>query len=282
MGEGRQTLGRAIAVEGIGLHTGAPASATLRPAPPGAGLAFRRSDLPRTPVIPATVDRVVACDRGTTLGVADAAVHTVEHALAALAACEIDDATIDLDGPELPAGDGSAAPYAAAIAAAGVVPSAGEPARLAATEPFVVEAGGARYTVAPSAGLTLDVTIAWDHPLIGRQSGRYDLTPETFQRELAAARTFGFAAEHRALAARGLARGASPANAIVLTATGIVGSTLRWPDEFVRHKATDLIGDLALLGARLAAEITAFRPSHRGNVALARALAHAATEVLTP
>ena len=130
--------------------------------------------------------------------------------------------------------------------------------------------GAARYVIAPNDRLSLDVTIEWDHPNIGRQSGRFDIDRETFGVSLARARTFGFREEASELWAKGLAKGASESTVIVLTKTGMVGPDLRWPDEFVRHKAVDLVGDLALLGARIDVNIEAFRPNHRGNVALVR------------
>ncbi|OLB51693.1 MAG: 3-hydroxyacyl-[acyl-carrier-protein] dehydratase FabZ [Gemmatimonadetes bacterium 13_2_20CM_2_65_7] len=142
--------------------------------------------------------------------------------------------------------------------------------------PFAVTEKDAAYVVAPAKTFRLTVSIEWPHPLIGRQSGTYDVTPESFAAELAPARTFGFTHEVAELQARGLIKGASEANAIVLDDHGIVnGGTLRWPDEFVRHKAADIVGDLALTGARIQAHVVATRPSHGGNIALARALARA-------
>ncbi len=142
--------------------------------------------------------------------------------------------------------------------------------------PFTVTEGDASYVVAPAKRLTLTVTIEWPHPLIGRQAGTYDVTAEAFGRELASARTFGFTSEVAALQAKGLIKGASAANAIVLDERGLAnGGQLRWPDEFVRHKAADILGDLALTGARIRAQIVATRPSHGGNIALARALLQA-------
>jgi UDP-3-O-[3-hydroxymyristoyl] N-acetylglucosamine deacetylase/3-hydroxyacyl-[acyl-carrier-protein] dehydratase len=136
--------------------------------------------------------------------------------------------------------------------------------------------GDAEYEAFPAAALELDVTIDFPHPLIGRQHGRFRVTPDAFATELAPARTFGFVREVEALRARGLIRGASTENAIVLDERGVVnGGTLRWPDEFVRHKAADIVGDLALTGARIQAHVVATRPSHGGNIALARALARA-------
>src|SRR6185503_14421132 len=142
--------------------------------------------------------------------------------------------------------------------------------------PFTVTEGEASYVVAPAKALRLTVTIEWPHPLIGRQAGTFDVTSQNFARDLAAARTFGFTSEVEQLKAKGLIRGANAGNAIVLDERGVVnGGQLRWPDEFLRHKAADIVGDLALTGARIKAHIIATRPSHGGNVALARALARA-------
>jgi UDP-3-O-[3-hydroxymyristoyl] N-acetylglucosamine deacetylase/3-hydroxyacyl-[acyl-carrier-protein] dehydratase len=144
--------------------------------------------------------------------------------------------------------------------------------------PLTIREGDAHYVIAPAAAARLTVTIEWPHPLIGRQSGCYEPTADAFGAELARARTFGFVAERDSLHARGLALGASAENTILLTGTGLAdGSTLRWPDEFVRHKAVDLLGDLALAGGRLEADITAFRPSHTGNVAVARTIRRVAS-----
>src|SRR6266508_3906625 len=152
----------------------------------------------------------------------------------------------------------------------------GEPAVLTVQAPFTVTEGDSSYVVAPAKALRLTVTIEWPHPLIGRQAGSYDVTPEVFAKELAPARTFGFTSEVAELQAKGLIKGASAANAIVLDERGIAnGGKLRWPDEFVRHKAADILGDLALTGARIRAHVVATRPSHGGNIALARALARA-------
>jgi UDP-3-O-[3-hydroxymyristoyl] N-acetylglucosamine deacetylase/3-hydroxyacyl-[acyl-carrier-protein] dehydratase len=145
------------------------------------------------------------------------------------------------------------------------------------SSPFTVREGNASYVVTPAAaGLELTVTIEWPHPLIGRQTGTWSITPATFAAELSAARTFGFLHEVEALRAKGLLKGGSTESAVVLDDRQVVGATLRWPDEFVRHKAGDIVGDLALLGGRVQAHIVATRPSHQGNIALARAIARAA------
>lgn len=197
---------------------------------------------------------------------------TVEHLLAAAHALQLDDLLIEVDGPEPPILDGSFLPWLDAMELAGIGEREGDPAVLRVLQPFTVEEGDARYVVAPGKGLRITATIEWDHPVIGRQSASYDVSPESFRREIAPARTFGFVHEVEQLQARGLLQGASPEMAVVLSDTDVATGELRWPDEFVRHKIGDILGDLALLGARIEAHIIADRPSHQGNVALAKAL----------
>ena len=273
---GRHSIANKAVVRGTGLHTGAATEATFLPAPAGRGIVFRRTDLAGTPEVPARLTEVEAVERRTAIGRGEATIHTVEHLLAAVAAHEIDDLTIELSGPEPPILDGSVLPYFEALAKAGPTDVGGDPVVLSVQAPFTVTEGDSAYIVAPAKALRLTVTIEWPHPLIGRQTGTYDLTAAAFAAELAPARTFGFTSEVAQLQAKGLIKGASAANAIVLDERGIAnGGTLRWPDEFVRHKAADIVGDLALTGARIRAHVVATRPSHGGNVALARALARA-------
>jgi len=272
----RRSITKRAVVRGTGLHTGAATEATFLPAEAGRGIVFRRTDLTGTPEVPARLTEVEAVERRTAIGRGEATIHTVEHLLAAVAAHEIDDLTIELSGPEPPILDGSVLPYFEALTNAGPTDIGGEPVVLSVQAPFTVTEGDSTYIVAPAKALRLTVTIEWPHPLIGRQTGTYDLTAAAFAAELAPARTFGFTSEVAQLQAKGLIKGASAANAIVLDERGIAnGGKLRWPDEFVRHKAADIVGDLALTGARVRAYVVATRPSHGGNVALARALARA-------
>ena len=269
-------MARRVALRGTGLHTGAVTEATFLPAPAGQGILFRRTDLPGRPEVAARLTEVEAVDRRTAIGHGDATIHTVEHLLAAVVAHGIDDLTIELSGPEPPILDGSFQPYFDALAQAEPTAVGGEAVILTVPAPFTVTDKDASYVVAPAKSLRLTVSIEWAHPLIGRQAGTYEVTPESFAKELAPARTFGFTHEVAELQARGLIKGASATNAIVLDERGVVhGGTLRWPDEFVRHKAADILGDLALTGARVQAHVVATKPSHGGNVALARALARA-------
>jgi UDP-3-O-[3-hydroxymyristoyl] N-acetylglucosamine deacetylase/3-hydroxyacyl-[acyl-carrier-protein] dehydratase len=271
MAEARCTVARPVRLSGAGIHTGVPSITTLAPGD-GPGIVFRRTDLDGRPEIAACLANVRECDRRVVLGRGAVTVSTVEHLLAAAYAVGLDDLTVELNGPEVPALDGSAAPYLAALADAGKAASPGTRRVLRPTRRTVVEAEGSRYVASAHLGLRLTVTTEWPHPLIGRQSGCWDVTAERFATELAGARTFGFRSEAEALRAAGLAGGVTAHNAIILTDDGIENGPLRWPDEPVRHKALDLLGDLALLGARLEAEIVATKPGHRGNVALASAL----------
>jgi UDP-3-O-[3-hydroxymyristoyl] N-acetylglucosamine deacetylase/3-hydroxyacyl-[acyl-carrier-protein] dehydratase len=273
----RRTIATPTSLSGTGLHTGSETSLTFLPADTGSGIVFQRMDLPDQPVIPARLDRVADVERRTALADGHATVETVEHVLAAVISHQIDDLTIQLTGPEPPAADGSAGAFVDALREAGVAENGGTAPPRAVSAPLVVREGAADYLVAPHAGLRLTVTIEWDHPRIGRQSGCFDITPDGFTEQLARARTFGFARDARGLEDRGLARGATPSNTIVLSETDLVDTELRWPDEFVRHKAVDLLGDLALLGGPLQADVVAFRPHHRGNVALARAIERASS-----
>ena len=268
----RRTIAATVELSGVGLHTGAATHLACRPAPPDRGIVFRRTDLPGCPEVPARLSEVRATERRTGLGRGQAIIETVEHVLAAVAALELDDLVIDVDGPEPPILDGSFAPYFTALEQAGIATQEGGVVTYRVTAPLTVKEGGASYTIEAADQLRLTTTIEWDHPLIGRQTGSWDITPAGFKSELAPARTFGFTREVELLRSRGLLRGGTMESAVVLSEDAVLGTTLRWPDEFVRHKTGDILGDLALLGGRIQAHITAIRPSHHGNVAMARAI----------
>jgi UDP-3-O-[3-hydroxymyristoyl] N-acetylglucosamine deacetylase / 3-hydroxyacyl-[acyl-carrier-protein] dehydratase len=274
----RHSIGGAVSLQGIGLHLGRECMLTFHPAAPGSGIVFRRTDLPGAPAVLARAEHAVLTERHTQLGAGEEAVHTVEHVLAAIAALEIDDLRIDLDAAEPPILDGSARPFHDALVSAGIVDVEGEVEYLSLCAPFTLKDGSSTYTVSPSRTLSLEVTIDFPHPLIGRQSCRVPVTPESFASDLAAARTFGFLREEDALRAKGLIQGASTANTVVLDDDGPVDTELRWSDEFVRHKTMDFIGDLALAGKRVRARIVADRPSHRGTVTLVREMLKRAAE----
>ena len=272
----RATIARETSLEGMGLHLGVECRITFKPARDGAGIVFRRTDLAGRPEIVAHVSEVSASERRTQLGNGDGAVHTVEHVLAAVAGLGIDDLLIEMDGPEPPILDGSARPFLRALRGAGLAQGNGEPEFFHLDEPLRIIDGASVYEAFPSDKLELDITIDFPHPLIGRQSRSFIVTPGLFESELAGARTFGFVEEVDALREAGLIKGASLENTVVLNDREVLSGALRWTDEFVRHKALDCVGDLALAGGRVQARIVALKPSHRGTVTLVKEIVKAA------
>lgn len=269
----QRTISGDVTVEGVGVHSGEAAVVTLRPAPEGAGIVFRRTDLDGAPEIPADLDHVIDTDLGTSLGAGEAKAFTVEHLLAAVSALGVDNLVVELEGPEIPIRDGSFADYVAALDAAGTTEQDAEARTLALAGPVTAEGDATQsYVATPGSGLRISASIDFAHPCIGRQYGSFSVTDGDFRTELAPARTFGFKADADELRSRGRALGASLDNAVVLDEDGVMNDGLRFDDEFLRHKAGDIVGDLALLGGRLEAHIVADRPSHGGNVALARAI----------
>ncbi|MFA6029939.1 MAG: UDP-3-O-acyl-N-acetylglucosamine deacetylase [Elusimicrobiota bacterium] len=274
------TLRESVTLEGIGLHTGNSSRITFRPAPPNAGIRFFRSDLPGSPMIPARLGFVVATVRGTNLGLGDAKVHTVEHALAALTGLGIDNADVDVTANEPPALDGSAMPYFQALMKAGLQRFPENPKRyLHLPGEVVYEDKGSIYRAVPAEHFEISATLLHDHPLVPEFKMTVRPTPETFASEIASARTFCFEHEIAFLRELGLAQGGSLDNAVVICRDRIMASEggLRFPDEFVRHKVLDLIGDLTLIGRPLfRMRIEALRPGHAHNIEFARLLNEAA------
>jgi UDP-3-O-[3-hydroxymyristoyl] N-acetylglucosamine deacetylase len=274
----QQTLKAPIGCVGVGLHTGRRVSLNLRPADPGHGIVFRRTDLGRD--IQARFDRVVDTRLATVLGDqrwASARVGTVEHLLAALAALGIDNVLVELDGPEVPALDGSAAPFVFLLDCAGVMEQSVPRAQIEICRPVRVSDGDAFAELRPSVsgrpGLEMALSIDFAAAAIGRQALSLRLTPETFRSELARARTFTMAEEVTQLRAAGLAQGGSLDNAVVVDQARILNpGGLRMRDEFARHKLLDAVGDLALAGAPLCGRFIAHRSGHALNNRLLRAL----------
>ncbi len=200
----RRTIARPVSLEGIGLHLGAACRVSFQPAPSGAGISFCRTDLANSPIIPALANRAVLTERRTQLGDDPVSVHTVEHVLAAVGGCEIDDVRINLDAAEPPIMDGSAAPFVEALLSAGIVEQSGAPDVLTLRRPVRITDGESIYEARPARDLELTVTIDFPHPSIGVQRGCYRVTRDTFVRDLAPARTFGFMHEVEALRAQGV------------------------------------------------------------------------------
>ncbi|MEO5904790.1 MAG: UDP-3-O-acyl-N-acetylglucosamine deacetylase [Gemmatimonadaceae bacterium] len=268
----RFTVAKEATLEGIGLHLGKPCRLTFNPALAGSGIKLQRVDIPDATPISANVSEVSASERRTQLGAGVNTVHTVEHVLAAVAALGIDDLVIEMDGPEPPILDGSAAPFFDLLKRTGLAAQDGQPDYLVLSQPVRVVDGDSVYEAFPADDLALDITIEFPHPRIGKQSRQFSVTADSFETEMSRARTFGFVNEVEWLRERGLIKGASVENAIVLDEKDVVSGPLRWSDEFVRHKAMDCLGDLALAGARIRARIVALKPSHRGTVTLVREL----------
>lgn len=278
------TIARSVRWRGVGLHNGEPASVEVLPAPVDTGLVFvvPGEGGQAAVEIPARPDSVRSTTRATTLAARLAArashdgprVATVEHLLAALFALGIHNARIAVRGGEIPALDGSAAPFAARLRRAGVRSLGTSRRELEVTQALEIAQGDRRIRIAPGEGLRIDYSIDFAHPCVGRQ--RYalaSLDPGLFESELAPARTFGFAGEVESLRAQGLARGGDCENSLVLGDSGLLNpGGLRFPDEFVRHKLVDLLGDLALLGAEIHAWITVEKGGHGLHHALVRAL----------
>ena len=274
----RRTIARPARVSGVGLHLGVACTLEFLPASSQSGIRFQRRDLRGAAPIPALANRAVLTERRTQLGDEPNAVHTVEHVLAAVAALEIDDLLIAIDAPEPPIMDGSAGPFFQALRDAGLQEHPGCPATARLTGHVRIEEGESIYEAFPADALELEVTIDFAHPLIGRQQHSARITAAHFDRELSWARTFGFVDEVESLRARGLIRGATTQNAVVLDSVGVVENELRSPDEFVRHKMMDCVGDLALAGTRFGARIMAHKPSHRGTLLFVRALQASLTQ----
>lgn len=268
------TIRDPFTIEGTGLHTGNPARLTASPGEPGQGILFRRLDLPGQPVIPARIPQVVEVQRGTTLAVGEARVHTVEHLMAAVYGLGIDNLWLDLDGPEPPAVDGSARPFAEALRAAGSLAQdlPRETCRL--SEMFSIEEGDRSLTYLPADRFEVTFTLAYAGNLIPPQTVHLVVDEDRFFERISRARTFGFVHEFDMLKEKRLARGASLANAVVVNPDGTCMNPegTRDPQEFALHKILDLIGDLALIGKRLQGHVIAHKTGHAYNCRFARRL----------
>lgn len=263
--ERQQTIRRPVFCAGIGLHSGEPVSLWLRPAAPNSGITFVKQTPAGAISLEARVNQVSQTRLATSLGQGDRVVHTVEHLLAAVSGMRIDNLVVELNASEIPIMDGSSQPFVVAIEEAGVVQQRAPRSICTITRPFEVRDGDGWMAAAPAAGLEIHNTVEYDHPAIGRQVFEYrDDGPSVFAATLAGARTFGFVADVEHLKASGYIQGGSLDNAVVVGPRGVVNREgLRWPDEFVRHKTLDLLGDLTLLGWPLRGRISAHKAGHR-------------------
>lgn len=275
----RNTVSETVILQGIGLHTGRTAQLRIYPATPGTGIRFLRTDLmqsgtPRHEAeIPALYTEICDTLLGTTLkNRYGAKIATVEHLMAALWGAGVDDALIEIDGPEVPILDGSSQPFMDAIADSGLVTSSvlRQPIRIG--KRITVTDGETKAVLTPGKGFRLSIEIDYPHPALGNQKAVYDFTQSSFT-HLANSRTFGFADEVAKLKSMGLAQGGSLENAIVIGESGVINEEgLRHPDECLRHKALDCVGDLFLAGGRIEGHISVYRPGHTLNAKILRTL----------
>jgi UDP-3-O-[3-hydroxymyristoyl] N-acetylglucosamine deacetylase len=270
----QRTLRNPIGCVGTGLHTGAKVSMTLHPGEADSGIRFVRYDQPDRSPVPARFDQVRDTTMCTTLGRSGGpTVATVEHLMAALAACEIDNALVELGGPELPIMDGSAQPFVFLIECAGIVEQERPRRWIEVLKPVSIDAHGKSARLEPADRLILDCEIHFEHPLIDSQAMRIPFDPEPFKVEIAQARTFGFAERIEDLWSRGLALGGCLKNTVVVSRDRVLNEEgLRFPDEFVRHKVLDTLGDLYLATAPLVGRFTGRSAGHTLHNKLLRAL----------
>ncbi|MGW8312877.1 MAG: UDP-3-O-acyl-N-acetylglucosamine deacetylase [Desulfuromonadales bacterium] len=260
------TIASPTSITGIGLHTGHRINMTIRPAAAGTGIVFHRKLDNQTVSIEAISANVVDTCMATVLGKGDVRISTVEHLLSALAAYGIDNLHVDVDGPEVPIMDGSAAPFVSIIEEAGRLRLAHSRKFLAIRQPLSVIDGERRVNIIPSRFFRITCDIAFQHPCIALQQRSVKITPAVYRRDLAPARTFGFLRDVERLKAAGLARGGSLENAIVIDDERVLNPEgLRFHDEFVRHKILDVIGDMSLLGFPILGHIRAFKAGHEMN-----------------
>jgi UDP-3-O-[3-hydroxymyristoyl] N-acetylglucosamine deacetylase len=262
----QSTIAKPAACSGIGLHSGKCVNLAILPAPVNHGIKFIRTDLPDRPCISARFNKVVDTSQATVIGADGCIVSTIEHLMAAIAGLGIDNALIEVDSYELPIMDGSAGPFTQMIKAAGLQSQSAPRYYFFIQKPIELAAGEKFVGVYPSPRLRMTCTIEYDHPLIRSQTYSTVLTPLSFEREIASARTFGFLHEAEYMKKYGLAQGVSLDNVVVIDRTDIVNKEgLRFADEFVRHKLLDCIGDFSLLGLPILGHIKVERSGHNFN-----------------
>lgn len=267
----QKSIKNIVSFAGVGLHSGNNVNVRLLPAAEDTGILFVRTDVPGSEAIQANVSNVVATNYATSLGVNGVKVGTVEHLLAAFYGLGVDNAVVELDGPELPALDGSAELLVSMIEGVGVVELESPRKYLVVKEPIKVTDGDKHLLLLPTSGkgLEIDYSIDFSHPILSKQTYRCRLTGELFKNEIASARTFGFLRDVEMLRANGLAKGGSLSNAVVIGETEVLNKGgLRYPDEFVRHKVLDLMGDLSLIGSPVVGYLIANRSGHTLNAKL--------------
>lgn len=270
MKRNQHTIGKDVTYKGLGLHSGMPVTMTMHPAAPGTGIIFKRSDLPGGPEVPAQSRYITNTLRATTLEKGEAKVFTVEHVLSALYALQIDNCVIEMDSPEPPVGDGSAKTFCDMVEEAGVETQDEMIPILTLDTSAAVYEDNKFITALPYDGLRITFTSINPHPLLGTQMRDVVIDHDSYMKEIAPARTIGFTWELEAMRMMGLGKGGTLENAVVYSETECL-SQLRFPDELVRHKILDILGDISLVGP-LHAHIIAVLGSHKLNAELSEKL----------
>ena len=262
----QQTIANSVSCSGIGVHSGRTVNLTIRPAPVNHGIRFIRVDLPGHPGVTAHFNNVVDTSLATVIGAEGCIVSTVEHLMAGLAGMSIDNAIVEVDGYEMPIMDGSAGPFTRLIESAGILSQDGPKCYFKVTRPISLSENGKSVTIHPSDEFRITCTIVFDHPLIGSQTCDYVINREIFAKEICSARTFGFLQEAEMMKRYGLGRGGSLDNAVIIDGDHVLNEGgLRWPDEFVRHKCLDCIGDFSLIGMPIMGHIVTSKSGHAFN-----------------
>jgi len=269
----QRTLAKSITVTGLGLHSGKKVTMTLNPAAADFGVQFRRTDIKGAEILKATAETVGATENNTTLGQGKNSVHTVEHLLSVLYGLGINNVFIEINGPEVPIMDGSGASFVFILKETGITSLNKTKKFLVVLETVRVEVGDKWAEISPSTKLIIDSTIVFAHPVIKTQRKEFEFSCESFIKEISRARTFGLLRDVDMLKRKGLIRGGSLDNAIVLDEFKVMNPEgIRFPDEFIRHKILDTIGDLSLIGHEIAGKITTFKSGHNLHNLLCRKL----------
>lgn len=266
----QRTLARAVATSGVGIHSGKNVHLRLRPAPTGTGVVFVRTDL--GVAIPARAEHARDFSFATTVGVHGAEVGTIEHLMSALYALGVTNVFVDISGPEVPVLDGSALPFVQMIRRAGILEQNASLPEVRLVRPVRVQEGDRFVELHPAEAFVINYRVRYKALVVGEQQLTFTVSPERFATAIAPARTFGFLSEVKSLKERGLGRGGSLANCVIVDEHRVLSGRLRFRDEFVRHKVLDLIGDLALLEYPLRAQVVAHKAGHALHVAAVREL----------
>lgn len=262
----QRTLQKPVSCTGVGMHSGKPVTVRILPAPPNHGIQFKRTDIPESPCIPAIFNRVVDTSLATVIGENGCIVSTIEHLMACFSGLCIDNALVELDAYEVPIMDGSSGPFTKLLKSSGIQVQDAYRQYFIVQSPIRIQENGKAVSIYPSDSFSITYTIDFDHPVVGTQNLSVVVFQESFDKEISHARTFGFLKDIEMLKNFGLAKGGSFENAIVLDSQSVLNpGGLRYPDEFVRHKILDCIGDFSLLGLPILGHVVLTKSGHAFN-----------------